>query len=241
MTTQPSADNPGYFETIQQCFTELTRRAIFLSGRDLQILETWREQGATATAVCKGLREAVEAMPDDDPPRDVYACRHYIEPYVERARERQVGGRGGEAADTPAPDADTSEPDRPSDGTDDESSDAASANPLLEQALSKIEQAGRAADDDAVKQVYRRAWREIRDLWDDPDAGLERLAAVEEGLVDGYYRTLDRDEQEEIAEAIESKSGDLLERMSPDARREHMQARRRRILMEQFDLISLLE
>jgi hypothetical protein len=238
MTTQPSADNPGYFETIQQCFTELTRRAIFLSGRDLQLLETWREQGATTTAVCKGLREAVEAMPDDDPPRDVYACRHYIEPYVERARERQVGGRGSGETDTATSDDDTSRGDRAS---DDESSSATPDNPLLEQALSKIEEAGRAADDDAVKQVYRRAWREIRDLCDDPDAGLERLAAVEEGLVEGYYRTLDRDEQEAIAEAIESKAGDLLERMSPDARREHMQARRRRILMEQFDLISLLE
>ena len=241
MTTQPSADNPGYFETIQQCFTELTRRAIFLSGRDLQLLETWREQGATATAVCKGLREAVEAMPDDDPPRDVHACRHYVEPYVERARERQVGGRGGEEADAAAPDVDTSGSGRAADEADDAPTETASANPLLEQALSKIEQAGRAADDDAVKQVYRRAWREIRDLCDDPAAGLERLAAVEEGLVEGYYRTLDRDEQEAIAEAIESKAGDLLERMSPDARREHMQARRRRILMEQFDLISLLE
>ncbi len=238
MTTQPSADNPGYFETIQQCFTELTRRAIFLSGRDLQLLETWREQGATATAVCKGLREAVEAMPDDDPPRDVYACRHYIEPYVERARERQVGGRGGDEADTP----DASSAERAAEASDDdEPSDADPDNPLLDQALDKIEQAGRAADDDTIKQVYRRAWREIRDLCDDPDAGLERLAAVEEGLVEGYYRTLDRDEQEAIAEAIESKAGDLLERMSPDARREHMQARRRRILMEEFDLISLLE
>jgi len=221
-----------YYETIQQCFTELTRRAIFLSGRDLQLLSEWREQGATATAICKGLREAVEAMPDDDPPRDVYACRHYIEPYVERAGERQVGGHedGGSEPREPAGAADL-------DGASD----------LVGRALERVERAGRQADDEAVKRVYRQVWRHLRDVCEDgSDAGgdpdeYERLAAIEEALVDGYYRALDRRQQARIASAIQSDRDALLERMSPEARRDHLRARRRRILREQFDLISLFD
>ena len=222
-----------YYETIQQCFTELTRRAIFLSGRDLQLLSEWREQGATATAICKGLREAVEAMPDDDPPRDVYACRHYIEPYVERAKERQVGGHddGGDSAS------------RETDGA----AELEGASDLVAGALKRVERAGRQADDEGIKQVYREVWRHLRDLCEDgAEAGdtpdeYERLAAIEEALVDGYYRALDRRQQARIESAIRADGETLLERMSPEARRDHLRARRRRILREQFDLISLFD
>ncbi len=227
MTTTRASDSLGYFETIRACFTELTRRAIFLSGRDLELLARWRDKGATAAAVCKGLREAIEAMPDDDPPRDVYACRHYIEPYVERASRRGVGGHDGDQADEePAGDGAAS----PSTG-----------DGLLDRALARIERAGRACDDERLTRLYRRAWRKIRTDLDGDDDRLERLAAIEQGLADGYYRILDRDSQSEIASRIDRDSGELLERMSPEARREHLRARRRRILMEEFDLISLLD
>ncbi|MFB6352205.1 MAG: hypothetical protein ABEN55_01060 [Bradymonadaceae bacterium] len=218
-----------YYETIQQCFTELTRRAIFLSGRDLQLLSEWRDQGATAAAVCKGLREAVEAMPDDDPPRDVYACRHYVEPYVERAGQRQVGGHedGGGEADTAI--------------------DLDGAPELVVRALERVEEAGRSADDEAIKRVYRRVWRDLRHLCEDDgetgnDAdGYERLAAIEEALVDGYYRALDRRDQARIESAIKSESAALLDKMSPEARSDHLRARRRRILREHFDMVSLFD
>ena len=217
-----------YYETIQQCFTELTRRAIFLSGRDLQLLSEWRDEGATAAAVCKGLREAVEAMPDDDPPRDVYACRHYIEPYVERVTERQVGGHEA--------------------GGDEEGvGEASAAGGLVGRALERVERAGRAADDEAIKEVYREVWRELRDLCKGKDdtntepADYEQLATIEEALVDGYYRALDRTEQARIESAIESDNKDLLDRMSPEARRDHLRARRRRILREEFNLVSLFD
>ena len=218
-----------YYETIQQCFTELTRRAIFLSGRDLQLLSEWRDEGATAAAICKGLREAVEAMPDDDPPRDVYACRHYIEPYVDRVTERQVGGHEAGGDD------------------DAESGGASAAGGLVGRALERVERAGRAADDEAIKEVYRRVWRDLRDLCEGKGetkrepADYEQLATIEEALVDGYYRALDRTEQARIESAIESDSEELLARMSPEARRDHLRARRRRILREDFDLVSLFD
>ena len=216
------SDNLGFFETIQVCFTELTRRSIFLSGRDLEQLDQWRRLGASEKAICKGLRDAVESMPDGDPPRDVYACRHYIEPYIERQRERRVGGH--------APDDDAAEP------KDSEPSG------LVERALAKIEDAGRQVDDEPLKEIYRSAWRRVRELTDAPtEKRFDELAAVEEGLVEGYYRALDRNERARIEERIDSDSGELLDGMSPEARREHIRAQRRRILIDEFDLVSLFD
>lgn len=214
-------ENPGFFETVQLYFTELTRRAIFLSGRDVEQLAEWREQGATATAICRGLRDAVEAMPDDDPPRDVYACRRYIEPHVRRARERSVGGRGSKES--------TAE--MTTDRDDD----------LFARALDKIERAGRECDDTRRTELYREAWRHVRRLREEDDADpFEQLLAIEEGLLDGLYRTLDQSAREEIEERITSSDEAFVERMSPEAKRQHLRARRRRILIEEHELVSLI-
>lgn len=225
-------DNPGFFETIQLYFTELTRRSLFLSGRDLDLLAEWREEGATATAVCKGLRDAVEAMPDDDPPRDVYACRDYIEPYVERARRRGVGRHDSSDA-TDSKEAPRTELDESEDGEE----------TVFSRALERIERAGRRCDDDEITEMYRQAWRYVKELRDEcePSEAFEELAAVEEGLLDGYYRALDRGLREEIEARIADTEDALVERMSPEARRQHLRARRRRILIEEYDLISLIE
>lgn len=229
-------DNAGYFETIQLYFTELTRRSMFLSGRDLELLDDWRDRGASASAICKGLRDAVEAMPDDDPPRDVYACRRYIEPYVERAAERSVGGHGGEASPESGGGS-GGEPPRTASGATTGSQD------LVERALERIERAGRRTDDPDLTQLYRDAWRAVRELFGTDDVGerFEELAAVEEALVENYLRVLDREERERIEERIAEGDEALLERMSPDARRQHLRARRRKVLMREYDLISLID
>jgi len=228
--------NAGYFETIQLYFTELTRRSMFLSGRDLELLDEWRDRGASAAAVCKGLRDAVEAMPDGDPPRDVHACRKYIEPYVRRASERAVGGRdGSNASETEASPAERA-------GESAAVSDPAAGNPV-ERALDRIERAGRRTDDDEVRNVYREAWRAARELLGTDDVGerFEGLAAIEEALVEGYFRALDAEEREQIERSVARGDESLLERMSPAARRQHLRARRRKVLMREYDLISLID
>ena len=133
--SQSVPNNPGYFDTVQICFMELTGRSVMLSGRDLEKLVEWREQGAPARAICKGLKSAVEAMPEDDPPRDVYACRDWITPYVEQARERQVGGH--EASGEQTSEQESGEQDEPSG--------------VFSRALDKIERAGRRADREGVR------------------------------------------------------------------------------------------
>lgn len=224
MTTL-SADQ-SYFERIQRFFTEVTGCAVLLSGRDLELLEQWREAGVPPSAVCKGLRDAAEAMPDDDPPRDVHACRKWIEPYVERAATRAVG----------SDDDSSSTDDSPTGGQQD------GVSPLLDRALDRVERAGRRADRESVREVYREAWRRLRDARREGDAEpYEALSAVEAALVDGYFRALDRQEQEALEERIASQNRELLERMSPEARREHLRARRRRLLMREYDLVSLLD
>lgn len=232
-------DRAGYFETVQMYFIELTHQSLFLSGRDLELLEAWRDRGANATAVCKGLRDAVEALPDDDPPRDIHACRRWIEPYVEQVEQRAVGGHdpGSDAAAPAEPETSTSGPEAAGSGAD------APDDSVLERALDRIERAGRRADDEEVREVYRRAWRAIRDLFGTDDIGeqFEQLAAIEESLVDGYYRALDRTERRTIEERITEGDEELLDDMSPEAKRQHLRARRRRILMEQFDLVSLID
>ena len=220
-----ASENLGFFETVQVCFTELTRRSIFLSGRDLELLEQWRQQGATSAAVCKGLRDAVEAMPEEDPPRDVYACRHYVQPYVDKVCERSAGGHDRAGDIEEAGGGEDSQPEG-----------------LVEQALAKIEEAGRWVDDETLKEVYRRAWRQVRQLTDGEDEEyFERLAAIEEGLAEGYYRALDRRQQARIEQQIDEQSGELLGQMSPEARREHKRARMRRLMIENFEMISLFD
>jgi hypothetical protein len=224
--SQSVPNNPGFFDTVQICFMELTGRSVMLSGRDLEKLVEWREQGAPARAICKGLKSAVEAMPEEDPPRDVYACRDWIVPYVDQARERQVGGHGADAEE----------------GADEQSREQADPSGLFKRALDKIERAGRRADDEAIRRVYRHAWRRVRQLADErPSDRWEQLTAVEEGLVEGYYRALDRAEQDEIAEQIDAKERGLIDGMSAEARRDHLRARRRRILMDDYELVSLIE
>lgn len=228
-------DNAGYFETVQLYFTELTRRGIFLSGRDLELLEQWRSRGASAAVVCKGLRDAAEAMPKDDPPRDVHACRKYVEPHVERASERGVGGHDGPepAEEARGPDVAAASSERAS----------GESGELVERALERIERVGRRTDDETLRDAYRDAWRSVRELFGTDDVGerFEGLAAIEEALVEQYYEALDSEERRRIEERIRENDETLLERMSPDARRQHVRARRRKILLREYELISLID
>lgn len=239
-----SSDNLGYLDTIQMFFLEVTQRSVFFSGRDVELLEEWRQQGATARAVCRGVRDAVDAMPTDDPPRDIYACRRWIEPYVEQARRRSAGrndrsgdDEGGSQRAGGGDGANTSE------GKTGGRNGGRQSGGLVEAVLQRIEEVGRECEREALREVYREAWRQVRRLEevDDPGGRLEELAAIEDGLVEGYFRTLSRQQQRRVQEQITDESQDLLERMSGEARREHKLARCRRILIEEFGFVPLLE
>lgn len=226
----------GYFDAIQAFFTEKTGRGVMIGGRDLELLNRWRGQGATVELICQGIHQAIESLPDDDPPRSVWACRAWIEPELERARDKAVGAH---ADDEPTrPDGRRAGSPRDGDGRD----DTYDPSDPCQQAMHRVERAGRACDRDRLRQAYREAWRRLRDLVDAaPDDRFEQLAAIEDALVDAFFDGLDEAEQAAIDARIAEDSRSHLSRMSADARRQHLVARRRRILVEEHGLVSLIE
>lgn len=245
----------GYFDTIQMFFLELTGRAVMFSGRDMELLCRWRDQGATAAIVCRGIEEAVRSMAEDEPPRGVRSCQGWIERELENARERGGGGhlkeRSPQAEVYTYPqdeelqqDAAASKKNAASDAIKDE--EAPPINPheaLLKGALARIEAAGQACKKDALRAAYRDAWRATRALLErdalrDPYG---ELASIEDALADGYFRALDLQKQQEIAEAIAAQDPGGLALMSPAAREEHIAARRRSFLVREHGLLRLLE
>lgn len=241
--------NPGYFDTIQFYFLEVTGKGIMFSGRDMELLRQWRDEGATATVICRGIKEAISNMDDDDPPRGVYACQGWIEAEIERAREMATGGHGGRQPQSGsagqsgarahhdqqgASEQDRSEQDQQTSGAYDE---------LFDEALSNIERGGKTCEAEELRQVYRQAWRELKVLVegagvDDP---FSELAAIEDALVDGYFRALDRQVQDRIEDAISEQNRADLAIMSPEAREEHLAARRRKLLIRDYGLTPLIE
>jgi hypothetical protein len=75
----------------------------------------------------------------------------------------------------------------------------------------------------------------------DRSDAFEELAAIEEALVDAFFRGLDDEAQQRIRRRIRREHGQLLDNMSKEARRDHILARKRRILIEEFELQPLLE
>ncbi|MFP4599915.1 MAG: hypothetical protein ACLFVJ_16775 [Persicimonas sp.] len=225
--------NLGYFETIQMYFLEVTGRGIMFTGRDLEALSRWRAEGASTKTVCLGIEQAVASMPDDDPPRDIFACRAWVEAQLDGARERSTGEH-----------ADVGKPERPpaEQANHTENADDGTAS-LFDEALSNIERAGRDCDDERRRQVYRNAWRDVRELVEDSsvDDPFAELAAIEDALVDAYFRALDRAEQDRIEDAISEQNRADLAIMSPEARQEHLAARRRRLLIQEYGLAPLID
>jgi hypothetical protein len=214
----------NFYEIIQTYFTDLTGRAVVFSGRDLSLLNRWRDQGGTPAMICQGLRDAVETFDADDPPRDLYTCRAFVEPYIERARRLFTGPGAREA--TP------------------ESADAG-ARPdhrELRRAQEAIEFAGRRVEREPLKEIYRDAWRWVRRMMETPEAlddVYAALASLEEEIFERAYRALPVEQRRAIKEKIRSENGELLRQMSPQAREEHLAARRRKYLVEQYDLVPL--
>jgi hypothetical protein len=154
----------GYFETIQAFFLELTGKGLVLSSRDIETLTKWAEQGASAATVCVGIERAIDALAEK--PRDIWACRAWIQPLVAVARTRAVES----AIETENKDVD----------------------PQLE-ALQKIEEAGRAVERAAFKQAYRDAWSRVRAA--EQQALWETLILTDSALVQAFLAALSEEER----------------------------------------------
>lgn len=160
----------GYFETIQAFFLELTGKGIVLSSRDIETLSKWSDQGATAATVCVGIERAVDALAEK--PRNIWACRAWIEPLVAVARTRKVES-DVEPVEEEAPQI---------------------------QALRIIEDAGRAADREAFKQAYRDAWSRIRAV--EEQALWEALILTDSALVSAFLAALSDEEREVVNNTV---------------------------------------
>ncbi|MEZ4458675.1 MAG: hypothetical protein R3E66_02895 [bacterium] len=166
-----TSDEYGYFETIQAFFLEMTGKGLVLSSRDVEALIKWRDEGATAATICKGIERAIEARAEK--PRDIWACRKWIEPLVAVARSHAAGSH---------------DPD-----------DAVDESPQT-RVLDSIEAAGRAAQRDAFKQAYRQAWAQIRAteevaLW-------EALLEADRALVAAFLLALSDEERKTMQDQI---------------------------------------
>jgi len=212
------SENLGYFDTVQAFFLELTGRGMTLSGRDVELLLRWRDQGATAATICQGIDCAVSAM--SERPRDIWACRHQIEPLVARARRSATGGGARDAEPRSA---------------------STYGDAVLAEAIAVIEACGQGCEREAFKSVYREAWRRLREIREsESDDALADLAGIETWLTDAIFEALDSSEQKRIDSQIRSAHAELLRSMSSQARERHLAAHRRRLLAEDYDVPNLL-
>jgi hypothetical protein len=237
----------GFHDIVHAYFTQVTGRLVMFSGRDVALMRQWRAQGATAALLCCGIRDAVLAMEEhDDPPRSLYNCRAYIEPYIERARLRQlVGGEAvgeQEVEEAPVlveePEVELSEEER--------ARHRAMSRALLKRALEVIEQLGHQAQDGASRASYRAAWHKVKALLREEPAArpqlLAELEALDESLAQRWFYGLPEHERGQIdALALGPRGLQQLERMSEDAQERWLWARRREVLRERFGLASLVD
>ena len=232
----------GFFDIIQAYFTKLTGRFVMFSGRDMALLEGWRARGATAVSICRGIRDAVMHMDQSQPPRDLYNCRDFIEPYVDRAR-----ARGGEVSEfsSEASFGVASLSDRPLSACAEGGGMRARRRPrsVAHRALQKIERAGQECDRGEIRALYREAWYCVRDaaLREDVEEQYGVLLELEERLADAYFETLSGAMRERLERQLVEEVSSMGLRMSEEAWACHKEARRRYLMIKEYGLVSLLD
>lgn len=235
----------SFYDIIQAYFTQMTGRFVMFSGRDMALLHRWRQQGATPASICRGIREAVLHM-TKEPPRSIYNCRVFIEPHVERARQRLIDdGALDSAQELSELEAMSSAPSQRAELARREPSTSRSG--VLRGALSVLEAAGRQCQDEAVRALYREMWYRVRSLHErevlaSVEAQYEQLLRLEEELAESYYAALGLAEQRQIDDLLGQEEAELglSVRMSPDAWSRHRIARKNRVLARDYGMISLL-
>ena len=228
-------DEAGYFEAVQVYFTEVTDRLALFGARDRALLERWKEEGRPARVVCRGIREAVASGDEGDVPRSLARCERFVDEQWERVREREVGTHGADEPD----DVTVSEHD---DGVDASGDEGDEPGGLFAQVRAAIEEAGRGVDEERWRRAYRRAWRRMDELVEERgEFAFDELETLEKALVDAYLDVLEDAEREALEESVASASAGLLGGMSPAAQRQHLQVKKKQILVERFGLLDLFE
>lgn len=210
------ADNRAYFESIQDYFLERTGRGLMLSSRDLELLIGWRQSGATAQTVCRGIDEAVESLANM--PRDLHAVKRYVEPRLAEEVSAAPVFRSAPTQAKAIPDDD------PWAVAIDTLSSARNQTPRPELTESFGE----------VMQRIRQAREANADPW-------TVLYELDDFLVRDVFDRLGEDERRLIDLEIEGKHGAHLAVMGDDAREQTMLESRRRALQERWEIPSLTD
>lgn len=213
--------DPDYYDFVHRYFLELTGRGLVLSSRDLNLLKTWREAGVSAAIVCQGIDRAVQEIKN---PRDIYGCKKFIDPLVERAMRLSVGGHQGDQPEvvpvtSRAPEFVLEPKPEP--------------DPIDDPVLQDLNRAFEAAERDAFKDAYKLAIERVAS-----ETGFEALIEAERLLVEAYFEALKPEEKEDVEHAVNK--GVNLDALSEAARLEHIHSRRRRILIERYGLVPLV-
>jgi hypothetical protein len=234
----------GFHDIVQAYFTQVTGRLVMFSGRDIALMQQWRARGATAANICCGVRDAVLSMEEGaDPPRSLYNCKAYIEPYVLRATERMVGDaeQAAQIVQAVLPvTARSLERER----EQEQVRYAAHVRKRLRHALGAVERAGHKLKDEALRQVYREVWYQLRamqkvDIAQQPQI-LAELELLDERLAERWYAALDESVRERVDARVREEGAQLMRRLSPEAWQRWCLMRRRRVL-EELGLVSLVD
>lgn len=233
----------GFFDIIQAYFTQITGRFVMFSGRDMELLRTWRTQGASPACICRGIREAVLNMQEDQPPRSIYNCRKFIIPHVERAGLLALDHTARQQAKPKFVSQKTSQ-DMLHQAVAMEATSRRQTNAVLRQALHALERAGAQCEDESTRAIYREMWYRIRALTareTSVEYQYDHLLHLEEALTESYFSALSLDEQKRIDAHLDELDKSLPVRMSPEAWRRHRISRRQRVLVQEYGLIKLIE
>lgn len=229
----------GFFETVQVFFMEVTGRGALFSAQDQSLLERWFAEGRSAQLICRGIQEAVAARGEDEPPpRSLQVCEVFVDREWERNKEQQVGRHQDsgivQIERVPSPES------GPARAVQESAAEVLEEDDLYTQAARAIERAGVAAEDERWREAYRQGWRALKRL-NQGEGGfsLEEIQALDEALVDAYFAALYQEEQQALEEEL-TIVDPMLHQMSPAAQREHLRARRKRVLVRRFGLLDLI-
>jgi hypothetical protein len=234
----------GFHDIILAYFTQVTGRLVMFSGRDIALMQQWRAQGASAANICCGIRDAVLSMEEGaDPPRSLYNCKAYIEPYVLRSTERLVSGDADAEtvvlAVMPAP-----APDQDRERELERERYAVHVRRLMNHAIKAVERAGHRVKEESLRRLYREVWHKLKamqrvDISQQPQI-LAELELLDEALAERWYGALSDAERAEIDAQICDEGQSIARRASPEAW-QRWTAMRRRHVMGQRGLISLID
>lgn len=227
------SSDSAYFDAVQDYFLERTGRGLILSSRDLELLLGWFQSGASAAVVCQGIDEAVEVL--GQAPRDLHACKKFVQERVDRLGEVRVGiSRAPRALEPAAVSPTFDAPSRVAPARDVPAEDVPG---VLERLRTVHENAGRPE----LRAVYGHLFAQASEMIASGRDPVAVSYSVEDQMVDDVYAALPADDRQSIDLQIEQRFGPHLQVMAAEARDETVRACRRDILTARYGLPKLVE